>query len=37
VGDIKDNDRLVDDLKINAGNIKIDLAVNLLLAYRPTH
>jgi hypothetical protein len=32
----KYNDRLTNDLRINAGDIRIDLAVNLLLAYRPT-
>jgi len=36
VGDVKDNDKLADDLRINAGDIRIDLAVDLLLAYRPT-
>jgi hypothetical protein len=27
---------LADDLRINAGDIRIDLTVDLLLAYRPT-
>ena len=36
VGDIKDNDRLADDHRINAGDIRINLTVDLLLAYRPT-
>jgi len=36
VGDIKDNDRLADDLRINAGDIRIDLTADLLLAYRTT-
>jgi hypothetical protein len=34
--DAKDNDRLADDPRINASDIRIDLTVDLLLAYRPT-
>ena len=36
VGDIKDNDRLADDLRVNASGIRIDLTVDLLLVCRPT-
>ena len=28
VGDVKDNDRLADDLGINAGDVRIDLTVD---------
>jgi hypothetical protein len=30
VGNIKNNDRLANDLRINAGNIRIGLTVDLL-------
>jgi hypothetical protein len=37
VGDIKDHDEPVSDLRIDIGNLRIDLIVDLLLACRSAY
>jgi hypothetical protein len=34
VGDIEDHDELINDFRINTGDLRIDLIVDLLLACR---
>jgi hypothetical protein len=33
IGDVEDHDELINDLSINIGDLRIDLIVDLLLAY----